>query len=67
MDFFIRILFFLLIIDHTCILALKEFVDLSIKKSNRFKKKNVIALVPKVSNSEREIYFLFFLNKNYMG
>ena len=55
MDFFNEILFFLLIIDHICILALKEFVDLS----NRFffLKKNVIAPILKVSKSEKEIYF----------
>ena len=32
MNFFIIILFFLLIIDHTYILAPKNFIDLMIKK-----------------------------------
>ena len=52
MNFFIGILFFLLIIDHICILAPKEFVDIS--------KKKVIAQVLKVSDGKRENFF--FLN-----
>ena len=40
MNFFIGILFFLLIIDYTCILSLKEFVDLNIKKKKVIDLKN---------------------------
>ena len=50
----------MLIIDHTYILSLKEFVDFNIKKKKVIDlKKNVIAPVLKLSNSERFIFYFF--------
>ena len=59
---FVEISFFLLIIDHTCILAPMEFVDLN-------KKNKIITSVLKVSNSVLfwgYCYFIYLLNYKYI-
>jgi hypothetical protein len=63
--FWVKISFFLLIIDHTCILTPTEFVDLSQKEE---KKKEVITLVLKISNGVLfwgYCYFIYLLNYIY--